>query len=99
MTCNKCRQLYYTHKSVEAPCKKTIMDRPKAKQTSNENKTTSPPRIELPISSIGGSHSQGFICKRRGANLVVVPAAARNEMFLERNVLISSESRCCPVHL
>ena len=98
VTCNKCRQLYYTHKSVEVPCLKTVKERPKAKQKSNENKT-SPPRIELPISTIGGSHSQCFICKRRGPKLVVVPAAARNEMFLERNVLISSGSRCCPVHL
>lgn len=43
----------------------------------------SPSSIILQIPPVGESHSQCSVSKRRGPNLVVVPARARHLLFLE----------------
>ncbi|XP_062582893.1 uncharacterized protein LOC134244656 [Saccostrea cucullata] len=59
----------------------------------------SPPSITLPIPSVGGSHSQCAVCKRRGPKLVVVPKNARYNLFLEKLIVLPIGARCCPGHL
>ncbi|XP_062596793.1 uncharacterized protein LOC134258281 [Saccostrea cucullata] len=59
----------------------------------------SPPSITLPIPSVGGSHSQCAVCKRRGPKLVVVPKNARYNLFLETLIVLPIGARCCPGHL
>lgn len=64
-----------------------------------KNAPKSPPSITLPIPSVGGSHSQCAVCKRRGPKLVVVPASARYRLFLDKLTFLPVGARCCPGHL
>lgn len=51
------------------------------------------------IPSIVGSHSQCAVCKRRGPKLVVVPACARSQLFLDKLTFLPVWAKCCPGHL
>ena len=59
----------------------------------------SPPSVKLNIKSATKSHAYCFICKKPGPRLIVVPQNLRTDAFVKYNVLITSESRCCPSHL
>lgn len=68
-----------------------------------ENKTkkpiASPPSVSLPIHCTSKSHAYCFACKRPGPKLIVVPAQARFNVFIEKAIIVPAGSRCCPVHL
>ena len=59
----------------------------------------SPPSVRLNIKSTTKSHAYCFICKKPGPKLIVVPSCVRTDTFLEHDILITADSRCCPVHL
>ncbi|XP_062581928.1 uncharacterized protein LOC134243712 [Saccostrea cucullata] len=59
----------------------------------------SPPSVTLPLPSTSTSHSSCFICRKPGPKLVVVPASARNSVFLQRKILIPYGTRCCAKHI
>ncbi|WAR10322.1 hypothetical protein MAR_035398, partial [Mya arenaria] len=55
--------------------------------------------VKLNIPSTPKSHSRCFICKRPRPKLIVVPSEARFAAFVQRNGIIKSGTRCCPVHM
>ena len=65
----------------------------------SSNPTQSPPSVRLNIKSASKSHAYCFICKKPGPKLIVVPASLRTEAFLQHDVIITADSRCCPSHL
>ncbi|XP_060555609.1 uncharacterized protein LOC132716364, partial [Ruditapes philippinarum] len=66
---------------------------------STNERFTSPPSVMLKISSISRSHSRCFVCKRPGPKLVCLPAEGRFTVFLDHNILVPADARCCPVHI
>ena len=93
--CNKCRHTYYKDRSEKVSSK--CSSKPQCRQDPPpENNITSPTNISLPISSLGGSHSQCFLCKRRGPKLLRVPAAARNDILIEKLVILPPGEFCKP---
>ena len=85
--CNKCRHGYYKEKTKTSSAKSS-----KNPQCNPENptlnETVSSPNITFPIPSLGRSHSQCFLCKRRGPKLLRVPATARNDILIEKQVVL-----------
>ena len=98
--CNKCKHVYYKDRSKTLSVKSS---KNAQSQTNTDNltlkDTTSPSNITLPLSSLGGSHSQCFLCKKKGPKLLRVPAAARNDILIEKLVILPPGARCCPGHL
>lgn len=91
--CGKCsRPVYRVSQSSSLPSQTTI-------EIPCSQQTRSPPSVRLNISSATKSHAYCFICKKAGPKLVTVPTQLRNETFLKHNILITADSRCCPVHL
>lgn len=66
---------------------------------SSSQSLSSPPSVRLSIKSVSKSHAYCFICKKPGPKLIVVPLNVRTDVFIRHNVLITSDSRCCPSHL
>jgi hypothetical protein len=56
-------------------------------------------QVTLKIASTGRSHSRCFVCKRPGPKLVSLSTEGRFSAFLDHNILIPSDARCCPVHI
>lgn len=65
----------------------------------SKNAHKSPTGITLPIPSVAGSHSHCAVCKRRGPELVVVPACATYQLFLDKLTLLPVGARSCTGHL
>ena len=63
------------------------------------SQTLNPPSVRLSIKCASKSHAYCFICKKPGPRLVVVPETLRIDMLLRHNILITTDSRCCPSHL
>ena len=93
--CNKCRHIYRKEKSTKVfPIVKTVQQN--KPQSSN---TKSPPSISFKIKSTSKSHAYCCLCKRPGPKLIVISSEARTQAFIEHNILIPSENRCCPNHI
>ena len=90
--CGGCSKQAYTTQTPSQPAKAS---------TSTEAPATckSPPSIHLPFKSTVKSHSYCFICKRPGPKIIVVPSQIRQTVLIEHQILITSDSRCCPSHL
>ncbi|WAR09692.1 hypothetical protein MAR_034768 [Mya arenaria] len=99
--CNKCRiKHFYKLSPVENFDNKLIDQSDNEEYQPPVSKSfASPPSVRLNIPSTPKSHSRCFICKRPGPKLIVVPSEARFTAFVQRNVIIKSGTRCCPVHM
>ncbi|WAR12349.1 LOW QUALITY PROTEIN: hypothetical protein MAR_026529 [Mya arenaria] len=103
--CNKCRLKYFykqkpeTNSKPENEINENSSDEEFHPPLPNKAAFASPPSVRLNIPSTPKSHSRCFICKRPGPKLIVVPSEARFAAFVQRNVIIKSGTRCCPVHM
>ncbi|WAR07794.1 hypothetical protein MAR_017752, partial [Mya arenaria] len=103
--CNKCRLKYFykqkpeTNSKSENEINENSSDEEFHPPLPNKAAFASPPSVRLNIPSTPKSHSRCFICKRPGPKLIVVPSEARFTAFVQRNVIIKSGTRCCPVHM
>ncbi|KAH3888079.1 hypothetical protein DPMN_012102 [Dreissena polymorpha] len=96
--CGKCSRPAYYAASHQPSC----AQQPSCASTSSlppQNVLpNSPPSIKLNIKTTSKSHAYCFICKKPGPKLIVVPTSTRTETFIQHNILITAESRCCPGH-
>ncbi|CAC5355061.1 unnamed protein product [Mytilus coruscus] len=51
------------------------------------------------LSSIGGSHSTCFVCRKRGPKLIVVSSSTRLNTFVQKNIIIPAGANGCPGHI
>lgn len=56
-------------------------------------------QVTLKIPSTSRSHARCFICKRPGPKLVNVSSEGRLSAFINHNILLPTDARCCPVHI
>ncbi|VDI02501.1 Hypothetical predicted protein [Mytilus galloprovincialis] len=97
--CGACRRKYYRQyddKSITnaKPDKQVLPAASTSQQT-----LVSPKTITLSLSSIGGSHSSCFVCRKRGPKLIVVSYSTRLTTFVQNNIIIPAGARCCPGHI
>ncbi|XP_076107099.1 uncharacterized protein LOC143075538 [Mytilus galloprovincialis] len=97
--CGACRRKYYRQyddKSITnaKPDKQVLPAASTSQQT-----LVSPKTITLSLSSIGGSHSTCFVCRKRGPKLIVVSSSTRLTTFVQNNIIIPAGARCCPGHI
>ncbi|WAR21652.1 hypothetical protein MAR_015626 [Mya arenaria] len=101
--CNKCRIKHFYKLSPVENFDNKLIDQSDNEEyqppVSKKTSFASPPSVRLNIPSTPKSHSRCFICKRPGPKLIVVPSEARFTAFVQRNVIIKSGTRCCPVHM
>ncbi|WAR02813.1 hypothetical protein MAR_009371 [Mya arenaria] len=101
--CNKCRIKHFYKLSPVENFDNKLIDQSDNEEyqppISKKTSFASPPSVRLNIPSTPKSHSRCFICKRPGPKLIVVPSEARFTAFVQRNVIIKSGTRCCPVHM
>ncbi|CAC5386297.1 unnamed protein product [Mytilus coruscus] len=111
--CLKCRaQVYRDMKTVMnsqqirqgiATCQSNDEDDPDflAEETL-PSELISPKSIQLNLSSTSKSHRRCTLCQKNSSNRhrqVVVPHEARTQAFIEKCIVIPTNSRCCPNHL
>ncbi|CAC5376895.1 unnamed protein product [Mytilus coruscus] len=98
--CGTCIRKYYRQSD-----EKSIANaKPDVLPTANTSQQThvSTKTITLSLSSIGGSHSTCFVCRKRGPKLIVVSSSTRLNTFVQRNIIIiiiPAGARCCPGHI
>ena len=107
--CGKCRlNIYLIAKNKNSVSTKSVitslMERSQdslidKSQDKIQRTLKSPKSICLSLPSVTKSHARCFICKKPGPKLVVIPSAVRISTFLEHNVIINSDSRCCASHM
>ncbi|CAC5390289.1 unnamed protein product [Mytilus coruscus] len=99
VSCSRCRNKYYrSNQASSNTVSDDVVYQPPAKRAKQD--LCSPKHISLPFQSVKGpSHSSCCICKRRGHKFVVVPSCIRNNVFIEKNVIVPAGSRCCPGHI
>ena len=100
--CGKCsRPAYQNHEQVSSShCGSS----PKPTQQSSTESVLPLSQMQSPplrqnIKSATKSHDYCFICKQPGPELIVVSQNLRTDVFLKHNIIIKSDSRCCPSHL
>ena len=93
--CGKCSRPAYSFPVPSSHHAQVVLPNRAVPSTSQ---TLSPPSVKLTIKSATKSHAYCFICKKPGPKLVVVPQNLRTNVFLRHNILVTSESRCCPSH-
>lgn len=93
--CGKCNRPAYRTEVSTSNAQKSKSDNT---DTASSSQIVSPPSVCLKIKSVAKSHAYCCICKRPGPKLVVVPHNVRFDVFVKNNVIVSSGSRCCPVH-
>lgn len=102
VSCSKCRNIFYRSVQSKHVQHVTVCEEPAYQPPTKAYKHSlhSPRNISLPLQSVKGpSHSSCCFCKRRGHKFVVVPQAIRHSIFLDKNIIIPSSSRCCPGHI
>ena len=103
--CGKCsRPAYHDHEQVSSSHRGPSPSPKPTQQSSTESvlplsQMQSPPPVRQNIKSATKSHDYCFICKRPGPELIVVSQNLRTGVFLRHNIIIKSDSRCCPSHL
>lgn len=92
---NSCR-LKYTAESAAA----RLSTSPKRFPQQEPTKKKSP--LQLHIKSAGFSHTICPICNRKGARsegFVTIPGEAIMQLFIDKNILLKKNARCCTTHM
>ena len=103
--CGKCsRPAYQNRDHEQVPSSHRGPTARPAQQSSTESvlpssQMQSPASVRLNIKSATKSHAYCFICKKPGPKLIVVSQNLRTDVYLKHNIIITSDSRCCPSHL
>ena len=103
--CGKCsRPAYQNHDHEQVSSSHRGPSPKRTQQSSTESvlplsQMQSPPSVKQKIKSATKSHDNCFICKQPGPKLIVVSQNLRTDVFLKHNIIIKSDSRCCPSHL
>ncbi|XP_060588810.1 uncharacterized protein LOC132744208 [Ruditapes philippinarum] len=90
--CPSCRTKLYRSRQ------KKLKDTVSVPQPST-SQLISPPSVVLKIPSTSRSHSRCFVCKKAGPKLVRLGSECRLQAFLQHNIIVHSDARCCPVHV
>ena len=103
--CGKCSRPAYQNHDHEQVSSSHRGPSPKPTQQSSTesvlplSEMQSPPLVRQNIKSATNSLDYCFICKQSGPELIVVSQNLRTDVFLKHNIIIKSDSRCCPSHL
>ena len=97
--CGKCSRPAYPYQESVSCSNVKAKNVNSTDDMATSSQTLSPPSVRLSIKCASKSHAYCFICKKPGPRLLVVPETLRIDMLLRHNILITTDSRCCPSHL